>query len=104
MIMNCRKCKSLTSEYVNTASGLDLHRFHWLKGDHEIGSIKGDCWNRLIEVTDPSYKINSEIGFIEPKLVHWTLGGPWFKDSRNAGGYLATEWFEAREQSMKLWD
>ena len=20
------------------------------------------------------------------KLVHWTLGGPWFKDQRNKGG------------------
>ena len=28
MLMNCGKCGALTPEYVNTASGLDLHRFN----------------------------------------------------------------------------
>ena len=44
MIFNCSKCKSLSLEYVNNASGLDLHRFHWLDGDHLIGSIDQN-WN-----------------------------------------------------------
>ena len=31
MLFNCAKCKALTPDYVNTADGLDLHRFHWLQ-------------------------------------------------------------------------
>ena len=30
MLMNCAKCRALTPEYVNTASGLELHQFKWL--------------------------------------------------------------------------
>ena len=42
MLLNCSRCTKLTPDYVNTATGLELHRFHWLEGDHEIGAIKGD--------------------------------------------------------------
>ena len=31
MLFNTAKCKALTLDYVNTASGLDLHRFNWLE-------------------------------------------------------------------------
>ena len=41
MLLNCSRCIKLTPEYVNTAIGLELHRFHWLEGDHEIGAIPG---------------------------------------------------------------
>jgi hypothetical protein len=36
--------------------------------------------------------------------VHWTLGGPWFRDTRMGGGVLAAEWLAAREEAMRLWD
>ncbi|MFM7235844.1 MAG: hypothetical protein ACKOYK_03600, partial [Cyanobium sp.] len=29
MLLNTARCTALTPEYVNQASGLDLHRFHW---------------------------------------------------------------------------
>src|SRR4051812_18969217 len=29
MLMNAERCRALTPEYVNSASGLDLHRFKW---------------------------------------------------------------------------
>ena len=96
MMLNCSKCQTLTVDYVNKASGLELHRFHWLNGDNEIGSINGD-WNYLVNV-----QTNSD-GFDSP-LIHWTLGGPWFKDQRTMGGVLAAKWFAARDQSMKLFD
>ena len=37
MIFNCGKCKNLNVNYVNNASGLDLHRFNWLDNENEIG-------------------------------------------------------------------
>ncbi len=100
MIFNCENCKALTPEYVNSASGLDLHRFKWLKGDHLIGSLDSK-WNYLVGETNLENEILEEDSL---KLVHWTLGGPWFKDQRTMGGSLAAKWFSAREGAMKLWD
>ena len=96
MAFNCNKCKSLSLDYVNTASGLDLHRFHWLDGDHLIGSID-ENWNHLVEVNENAD--NQKI-----KMLHWTLGGPWFKDQRYSGERFAAEWFAARDIATKLWD
>ena len=99
MIFNCSKCKSLSLEYVNNASGLDLHRFHWLDGDHLIGPIDQN-WNYLVGVDNDEKNIDKE----KIKMLHWTLGGPWFKDQRYSGGSFAAEWFAARDTSSKLWD
>ena len=99
MIFNCSKCKSLSLEYVNNASGLDLHRFHWLDGDDLIGSIDQN-WNYLVGVNTDEKNIDKE----KIKMLHWTLGGPWFKNQRYSGGRFAAEWFAARDTSTKLWD
>ena len=37
-------------------------------------------------------------------LIHWTLGGPWFKELRTKSGALSAEWFSARDDAMKLWN
>ncbi len=96
MLLNCSKCKTLTTEYVNSASGLDLHRFHWLSGDNEIGSLpKG--WNHLVSVQSKSESKDAP-------MLHWTLGGPWFKDQRTMGEELAAQWFAARDEAFSLWD
>ncbi len=98
MMLNCKKCKSLTLEYINNASGLDLHRFNWLESDEEIGSILGH-WNFLVGVEDENNSSN-----LIPDLMHWTLGGPWFKDQRTMGGHFAAKWFASRDKAMQLWD
>jgi hypothetical protein len=41
---------------------------------------------------------------MDPPLLHWTLGGPWFREQRTMGGKLAAEWFAARNEAVKLWD
>ena len=97
MLLNCSRCTKLTPDYVNTASGLELHRFHWLKGDHEIGAIQGG-WNHLVDVQAPPEPLDAS------PMLHWTLGGPWFREQRTMGGPLAAEWFSARDDAMKLWD
>jgi len=97
MLFNCKKCKSLSLDYVNNAKGLDLHRFNWLEGDHEIGSIPvSEGWNFLVGVQDKE-KIS------KPNLIHWTLGGPWFREQRLKGPDWAGEWFSARDEAFKLW-
>ena len=101
MLLNCSKCKKLSIDYVNKASGLELHRFLWLEDDNKIGELDGSIWNYLIDVNPPNEKTFDEGG---PKLLHWTLGGPWFKDNRQSRCSFAADWFEARHDAMKLWD
>ena len=94
MLLNCQKCRNLNIEYVNNASGLDLHRFNWLENDNEIGEIKG-TWNSLVKDT----KNNNDAS-----LIHWTLGGPWFKDQRDYDKILSDKWFKARQDSIQLYE
>ena len=101
MLLNCSRCTALTAEYVNSATGLELHRFAWLPDDAAIGSLPLDRWNHLIDVQPPSTVPVAAGG---PALVHWTLGGPWFKDYRYGGGVLAAEWMAARDAAFRLWD
>ena len=97
MLLNCSKCRALTPEYVNSATGLELHRFLWLEGDHHIGVIEME-WNYLVGVNF------EKEGKTKIKNLHWTLGGPWFKDQRTMGKEFAAEWFSCRDEAMKLWD
>ncbi|MCP9890243.1 hypothetical protein KBY57_04085 [Cyanobium sp. Aljojuca 7D2] len=96
MLLNCSRCTALTPEFVNTASGLELHRFHWLEGDHEIGALP-EGWNHLVAVQDHAKAEDAS-------LLHWTLGGPWFREQRTMGEGLAAEWFAARDDAFRLWD
>lgn len=96
MLLNCCRCTALTPDYVNSATGLELHRFHWLAGDHEIGTVP-EGWNHLVAVQDPT-KADAA------PLLHWTLGGPWFKAQRTMGAALAAEWFVARDEAFRLFE
>lgn len=63
-------CKTLTPEYLNThPKGLDFHQLKWTEN---IGSVPLD-WNCL----DGYYHLEN------PKAVHYTDGGPWFKKYKN---------------------
>jgi hypothetical protein len=86
MLMNNARCKALTPEYVNTASGLQLHRFQWLE-DGLIGKLPLE-WNWLVGEYD--YKP-------EAKIVHFTLGGPYFDDYRDCD--YAEEWLEENRRA-----
>lgn len=97
MLFSNERCAALTPEYVNTASGLDLHRFHWLRDegvegseDVKIGALPID-WNWLIgEYADNPHA----------KILHWTLGGPWFPASAYAPRSL--DWCAERDR-MQGW-
>jgi len=100
MLFQCSRCTALTPEFVNSASGLQLHRFEWLAPEDSIGALPLGRWNHLIDVQEANQAPVAEGG---PALVHWTLGGPWFREYRLAGGALAAEWLAARDESMRLW-
>lgn len=69
----------LTLDLINAVPGRDLHRFCWLK-DEDIGELPA-AWNWLAQVSEH---------IPEPKLVHWTLGGPWLPAFYEAP--FSTEW------------
>jgi lipopolysaccharide biosynthesis glycosyltransferase len=80
MLMNCGKCRALTPEYVNTASGLELHQFKWLATEELIGDLPPE-WNHLVGYDAPR---------ADAKNVHFTTGGPWFEPYRVSE--FADEW------------
>lgn len=96
MMLNCPRCTALTPDVVNSATGLELHGFQWLAGDQEIGALP-QGWNHLVGVQDPALAMDSS-------MLHWTLGGPWFREQRTMGGPLAVEWFASRDAALRLWD
>ena len=69
VLFNCSRCRRLTPEYVNTASGLELHQFRWL-ADEAIGDLPPE-WNVLVGVQPVP---------ASARILHYTLGGPWFDD------------------------
>ena len=87
MLMNCARCTRLTPEYVNSATGLELHQFKWLESDDLIGEIPSR-WNHLVGYDAPRS---------DAALVHYTIGGPYFEEYRNCE--YAEEW-RAEQKAM----
>jgi hypothetical protein len=81
VLFNNKRCQALTPDYVNTATGLQLHQFKWLDDDSQIGSLPLE-WNWLVG----EYPHNAAA-----KNVHYTLGGPYFDDYKDCD--FADEWF-----------
>ncbi|WP_029008372.1 glycosyl transferase [Azospirillum halopraeferens] len=90
MMFNCAACRALTPEYVNTASGLELHQFKWLDGDERIGDIPLR-WNHLV-----GYQEDRPLDTISN--LHWTVGGPYF--DAYADTSYAREWFAERDAML----
>ena len=84
MLFNNAKCKALTPEFVNSATGLELHRFKWLESEDLIGEIPHG-WNHLVDY-DPNVPAEEVMNF------HYTSGGPYFEDYKSAS--YADEWFK----------
>lgn len=88
MLFNNARCRALTPDYVNTASGLELHQFKWLGDDQLIGALP-DRWNHLVGYSPPRP---------DAALVHYTLGGPYFDEYRDCE--YSKEWFAERDAML----
>lgn len=84
MVFNNALCRQLTPEYVNAASGLDLHQLRWLP-DVAIGALDRS-WNHLVGEYAPNPNA---------RIAHFTLGTPCFAKYRNCE--FAKEWFDERD-------
>lgn len=90
MLFNNARCTALTPNYVNAASGLDLHQFKWLESDEAIGGLP-TCWNHLAGYDAPRR---------DAALVHYTLGGPYFANCAQCE--YADEWREEKERMLAV--
>jgi hypothetical protein len=88
ILFNNERCKALSPDFVNTATGLQLHQFKWLDSDEEIGELPV-TWN---------YLVNEYEKREDAKIVHFTDGGPYFDDYKNDD--YADEWFSARDRAL----
>jgi hypothetical protein len=77
-------CRPLTPEYVNTATPAELHRLDWAPS---VGALPLD-WNWLVGEYAPNPLA---------KMLHYTLGGPWFPETRHCDH--AKDW-EAEYEAM----
>ena len=88
MLLNNALCRTLTPDYVDTASGLQLHQFHWLESEDLIGEFPLQ-WNWLVGEYDYSDAA---------RLAHFTRGGPYFADYADCD--YADEWFAVRDRVL----
>jgi hypothetical protein len=87
MVFNNARCHNLTPEDVNSASALELHRFKWMD-DEAVGSLPLE-WNWLVGEYEPN---------AEAKILHYTLGGPWFHEYDNRDH--SEEWHIALDDTI----
>lgn len=75
MLWNCDHPanKRLSLQDVNERPGRDLHAIYWA-ADSEIGSLPPE-WNVLVNVQEMPES---------PRILHYTLGGPWLTGWRGA--------------------
>ena len=82
IVWNCAHASNnvVNPGFIGEAEAATLHRFLWLK-DKEIGELAVK-WNWLVgEYDNPKEDI---------KVLHWTLGGPYFNDYSNTE--FSDEW------------
>jgi len=92
MLFNNARCRALTPEYVNSATGLQLHRFQWLETDDLIGDIP-HRWNLLVgyDKRRPLKDVSN---------LHFTIGGPYFREYRSTD--YASQWFDERDRMLRV--
>ena len=90
ILFNNARCQALTADYVNTATGLELHQFKWLGDDGLIGEIP-HRWNHLVDYD----------AMLPPEhvsLLHFTEGVPYF-DAYKTCGYSEL-WLAERDRML----
>jgi hypothetical protein len=90
MLINCARCRALTPDYVNAATGLELHQFKWLESDALIGELPSR-WNHLVGYDAPRP---------DAALVHYTIGGPYFAEYQDCE--YSREWFAEKAHMLEV--
>lgn len=88
ILFNCGhpKNKALTPEFIENATGAELHRFTWLDDD-DIGELR-PSWNWL--AMEMSHNESS-------KIIHYTIGTPCFPEYADCDH--SKEWWDEYERT-----
>jgi len=89
MLFNNARCRALTPEFVNTASGLQLHQFKWLGDDSLIGDLPAS-WNHLVGYDQTHEAVAN---------AHYTSGGPYFNEFSECD--YSAAWFEEKQAMLR---
>ena len=94
MLFNCDHDanKSLHPDIINSKEMSYLHRLSWLSDDL-IGDLP-HAWNWLV-----GHYHEPEDG--KPKAIHYTLGGPWFKEYADVE--YSQLWLNALQEYYDIW-
>lgn len=94
MLFNCEhpSTQKLTPDVIHRESGAYLHRIQW-PTDKEIGMLPVE-WNWL-----EGWNEKPASGY--PKAVHFTSGGPWFKDWQDVD--YGDEWRKEANEVQLGW-
>lgn len=84
--------KALHPDIINSKEMSFLHRFSWLTDD-QIGELP-HVWNWLVGHYNSPNDGN-------PSAIHYTLGGPWFKEYQNVE--YGDLWTQARDEYYQSW-
>jgi lipopolysaccharide biosynthesis glycosyltransferase len=81
ILWNCSSFpnRKLTPDFIEKATGAELHRFTWID-DSRIGELPKE-WNWLPDEYGPN---------LDAKLLHYTLGAPCFEEFKNTP--MADDW------------
>jgi len=90
MLFNNAKCLALTPDYLETVDYRELHQFHWLASEQDLGDLPAK-WNHLVQYNSPNP---------HAALVHWTLGGPYLGGKYETTEF-AHEWFRMKANLLK---
>lgn len=90
MLFDCASCTALTPEYVQKASGLELHQFKWCPED-KVGKLP-KTWNHLVGE-------ENQCDWQDARLVHYTIGTPCF--AAYANGKEANAWHYMKESMLQ---
>lgn len=87
MVFNGHRCavQRLTPDVVNSLSPMELHQFKWAT---QVGSLPSE-YNHLVG----EYDIRPDA-----KIVHFTLGGPWFRPYQECE--YSDEWFKEYDHAF----
>lgn len=86
----------ITKGYVNLSKGSDLHSFKWLSDD-----LIGNLPTTYNYINGISPKMPASTGY-RPNVIHYTEGGPWFENYRNAP--YAQLWLDEYEDFQRSLD
>jgi hypothetical protein len=90
LLFNNARCRALSPDYVNHATGLQLHQFKWLESEALIGELPHE-WNHLV-----GYDAFDR----DAANVHFTDGGPYFHEHADCD--YAQEWLAEQQRMLRV--